>query len=299
MTVTEPIATEFQETVWEYYRGHGRDLPWRQPEADGSFDPYKIMVSELMLQQTQVSRVIPKYRQFLRDFPDVQALAAAPLGEVLKAWNGLGYNRRAKYLWQAAVQVADDLQGGFPQTLQGLVALPGIGPNTAGAILAYAYNQPVVFIETNIRTVFIHHFFQDQKDIPDQEILGLVSETLPKGEEQQPVREADLNSLQKAAMRNPVGVSHYREWYWALMDYGSYLKHAVGNLSRQSKSYAKQSAFEGSLRQVRGRVLRALSHGSLPRAELQRQINDSRVQEVIDTLLKEGMIQQQEEKVSL
>lgn len=128
----------FQDTVWDYYRRHGRhDLPWRQPQTTGQFTAYPIVVSELMLQQTQVNRVIPKYEHFLQAFPTVKRLAAAPLSEVLTLWSGLGYNRRAKFLWQLAQRVVDDYKGTFPRELSSLVALPGIGPNTAGAVLAY------------------------------------------------------------------------------------------------------------------------------------------------------------------
>lgn len=183
--MTNDIAV-FQETVWEYYRRHGRhDLLWRQPEADGRFDPYKILVSEIMLQQTQVPRVLPKFVEFLTRFPTVQALAAAPLGDVLAAWNGLGYNRRAKFLWQAAQKVVNDFDGVFPSTSEALVTLPGVGANTAGAILAYAFNQPAVFLETNVRTVFIHHFFKDSDLVTDAQLLELVKASLPeKGKEQ-------------------------------------------------------------------------------------------------------------------
>lgn len=160
--------TALQETVWKYYHQHGRhDLPWRLPEPDGSFDPYKILVSEIMLQQTQVPRVLPKFTEFLTKFPTGQELAEASLGEVLAAWSGLGYNRRAKFLWQAAQKVVRDFGGELPHTFEALESLPGIGKNTAGAVAAYAYNQPAIFLETNIRTIFIHHFFRDADLVPD------------------------------------------------------------------------------------------------------------------------------------
>lgn len=257
---------EFLEVLWDYYAKHGREgLLWRQPEPNGSFDPYKIMVSEIMLQQTQVNRVTPKYIEFLARFPNVQTLAAAELGDVLRVWQGLGYNRRAKFLWQAAQKIAE--QEEFPSKLEDLIALPGIGVNTAGAILAYAYNQPVVFIETNVRTAYIHHFFADKDGIHDKEIAELVTQTL--------VRE------------------HTREFYWALMDYGSYLKTAVGNLNKASKHYAKQAAFQGSKRQVRGAVLRALGVAAQTQAELAEQIADERLPRVLDELVAEGLISRQ------
>ncbi len=255
----------FQKTVREYYKLHARhDLPWRQPEPDGTFDPYKIMVSELMLQQTQVARVIPKYHEFLAKFPTISTLAEAPLAEVLRAWSGLGYNRRAKFLHEAAQQLVREYQGVFPQSILELKQLPGIGANTAGAIVAYAFNQPVVFIETNIRTVFIHHFFHDQTDIADRAIIELVEQTLDR--------------------QNP------RDWYWALMDYGSYLKQTVGSLNQQSRQYTKQSKFQGSKRQIRGQVIRLLGDSSYTRAELQTAVNDKRLDTVLQELLDEHLI---------
>lgn len=253
----------FRETVWDYYRNHGRDLPWREPETDGHFDPYKIMVSEVMLQQTQVQRVIPKYQEFLRQFPDIQALSRAPLAAVLMVWSGLGYNRRAKFLHQTAKQIMSE-GATFPTTLNMLTSLPGIGINTASAILVYAYNQPNVFIETNIRTVFIHHFCADQAGVDDKQLLPLVEQSLDH--------------------KSP------RLWYWALMDYGSHLKATIGNLSRASKHYAKQSTFQGSVRQVRGAVLRSLATRPASRSTLQDQLKDVRVVAILEALEKEGLI---------
>jgi A/G-specific adenine glycosylase len=259
--IDDTTIRAFREEVWEHYRTHGRhDLPWRRPP----FDAYRIAVSELMLQQTQASRVIPKYAGFLKRFPSVRDLAAAPLGDVLLAWSGLGYNRRAKFLWQAARQVTAEYDGAFPRDLKALIALPGIGHNTAGAILAYAWNEPAVFVETNIRTVFIHHFFDDQSGVSDKVVTKLVAATLDR--------------------------EHPREWYWALMDYGVHLKKAVGNLNRLSKSYVRQSAFEGSRRQVRGQVLRALGAGPRTLAALREQIPDERLPAVLDDLLREELV---------
>lgn len=261
---------EFQETVWQYYHQHGRTLPWRLPDSGDTFDPYKILVSEIMLQQTQAARVVPKYTAFLQQFPTVLALAAAPLAEVLVAWSGLGYNRRAKYLYEAARQLA---QTPRPWTIQDLMACKGVGYNTAAAVVAYAYNQQVVFIETNIRTVFIHHFFAEREAIDDKEILPLVDQALDP--------------------------EHPREWYWALMDYGVHLKTTVGNASRSSKHYAKQSAFEGSKRQVRGRVLRALHDQSYSRQELAGLIEDDRLVVVLNDLLTEKLISETKDGISL
>jgi len=255
----------FLEALWDFYAHSGRgNLPWRQAEVDGSFDPYKVMVSELMLQQTQVPRVIPKYHAFLQRFPTAVKLAEADLGDVLREWQGLGYNRRAKFLWQAAQTVAK--LGHFPDTAAELVQLPGIGPNTAGAILAYAHNQPVVFVETNVRTVYIHHFFGDREGINDKEIIHLLEQTLDH--------------------------ENAREFYWALMDYGSHLKATIGNLNKASKHYAKQSKFQGSRRQVRGQVIRLLGSKHYSLAELQTAIPDGRLAAVLGDLVQEGLIRQ-------
>lgn len=256
----------FQKVVLGYYERQGRhDLPWRQPQSDGSFDPYHITVSEIMLQQTQVNRVIPKYRTFILHFPSVEILAGAPLSEVLSLWSGLGYNRRAKFLWLTAQKVATDFGGNFPDATQQLVTLPGIGANTAGAIMAYAFNRPTSFIETNIRTVFIHHFFSGQTDVPDRALRPFLEAALPSDD--------------------------VRNWYWALMDYGTHLKQTVGNLSRSSSSYVRQSTFEGSRRQIRGQVLRLLTTGPHPAAALATLITDERLPAVLDDLTREELIE--------
>lgn len=217
----------FRKNVWRYYRQHGRKMPWRD---DHGF--YAVLVSELMLQQTQVARVIPKFHEFMQRFPTLEKLAGAPLADVLIAWQGLGYNRRAKYLHEAARMIA---QEGIPQSREALIALPGIGANTAGAIMAYAYNQPVVFVETNIRTVYIHEFFHGESGVDDKDIIEAVRQTLD--------------------------TDRPREWYWALMDYGAHLKsRSLGSIT-SSRHYTKQAKFDGSLRQARGSIVRQLAKG--------------------------------------
>lgn len=274
--MNQASIAEFQSTIWKYYDAQGRhELPWRIAENNGVFDPYKIMVSEVMLQQTQVGRVIPKYEAFLERFPSVQSLAQAELGEVLRVWQGLGYNRRAKFLWQAARAICDDYKGKLPLDETELVKLPGIGRNTAGAICVYAYNKPTVFIETNIRTVFIHHFFTDKVAVTDNDILQLVQATLPSD------------------------TTMTRAWYWALMDYGSNIKQSVGNLNVLSKTYTKQSQFHGSKRQVRGAVLRELSQKPASLPSLSQRITDARLLEVLHELEAEQLIQTKGGKYSL
>lgn len=256
--------TDFFEIVWSYYQAHGRkNLPWRIPEVDGHFDPYKILVSELMLQQTQVSRVAAKYQAFLKSFPTAQSLASAPLADVLRAWQGLGYNRRAKFLWLSAQALAT--QPTFPKTVQELVKLPGVGANTAGAIVAYAFNEPVVFVETNIRTVYIYHFTQDSQIVSDNFIRDL--------------------------LRCTIDTQRPREWYWALMDYGAWLKTQVRN-TKQSKHYSIQTKFQGSRRQIRGAIIRFLSEDPMTNKKLEKAVNDPRFEAVANELIREGLVQQ-------
>lgn len=261
-------VSEFQDTVWDFYAKNARDFPWRRPDASGNFDLYRILVSEVMLQQTQVNRVVPKYLDFLQRFPTSDVLASAPLSDVLTMWNGLGYNRRAKYLWQAAGQLRAE-----QQTVESLSALPGIGKNTAGAILAYAYNTPTVFIETNIRTVFIHYFFPNKTEVSDADLLPIINEALD--------------------------TEHPREWYWALMDLGTHIKANHGNVARQSKHHIRQSVFEGSRRQVRGRILKELIAGSQPMDALSVLVSDERFGEVLKDLTKEGLVTIQDDIVTL
>jgi A/G-specific adenine glycosylase len=259
----------FQSLVWEKGRELYRDMLWRRDVR-----PYYVLVSELMLQQTQVSRVTPKFDEFVRAFPDVESLASAELGDVLQLWSGLGYNRRAKYLWQAAHMICDEFGGRFPSNVEELTKLPGVGPNTAGAIMAYAYNQPVVFIETNIRTVYLHHFFADSDDVADSEIRDKVAETIDH--------------------------EHPREWYWALMDYGAELKaQKLGNI-RSSKHYTKQSKLAGSLREMRGRILKALASGPLSEPQLRAAVQvDERYATAKSDLLAEQLISQSNGTISL
>lgn len=260
---------EFQDTVWEFAATHTRSMPWRD-----TTDPYYVLVSEMMLQQTQVERVIPKFHSFIEAFPDFSTLAQASLGDVVQLWSGLGYNRRAKFLWQTAQKVTGEFNGELPESREDLITLPGVGNNTAGAIMAYAFNLPAVFIETNIRTVYFHHFFHDQPLVDDKELAILVERTLDRD---QP-----------------------REWYWALMDYGTYLKkQGVGSI-RQSKHYKKQSPLKGSLREMRGRILTALTNGALTVKELQQVSSaDDRFDPALSALLEEGFVQKNRELYSL
>ena len=217
----------FRKILYRYYRKEGRDLPWRNTE-----NPYHILVSEVMLQQTQVERVLKKYNQFISAFPDYFSLGEASLKEVLLVWQGMGYNRRAVALKKTAETIVMKYGGETPNRVEDLTLLPGIGHATASAVIAFAFNEPAVFIETNIRRVLIHFFFRDRDRVRDADILPLVERTLDR--------------------KNP------RDWYYALMDYGAMLKKRVPNPNKKSAHHQKQPPFAGSMRQLRGRVLKLL-----------------------------------------
>lgn len=259
----------FREMIWEYYREHGRhDLPWRTDVS-----PYGVLVSEVMLQQTQVSRVRQKYSEWLTRFPDFAALSQAPVGDVIAAWQGLGYNRRALRLREAAQMVVGEYATILPSDPTELVKLPGVGVNTAGSMAAFAYDEPVVFIETNIRRVYIHHF--GEQGVHTKAFDGPLAPKL-NDKELMPYIEATLDR------------EHPREWYWALMDYGSDLAKRVVNPNRKSEHYVVQPRFEGSRRQIRGEVLRQLLTG--PKSATGMGIQDARLAIVLEALVKEGFV---------
>jgi A/G-specific adenine glycosylase len=277
-------TTALVQEVHEFFAQHGRShLPWRQTR-----DPYNILVSEVMLQQTQVDRVITKYTEFIDLFPTAQALAAATLPQVLQAWQGLGYNRRGKFLHEAAKIIARD---GFQK--DGTQKLPGVGPYTQAAVQTFAFNTPLVFIETNIRTVFIYYFVLGrggrspvkgsrapvhlsllqggQANVSDKELLPLIEEALVEAQKQ--------------------GIEP-RVWYAALMDYGSYLKRSG---VRINSHYTKQSRFEGSARQLRAAILRELLHKPLTLKEIltKTKRTQKETEKELLNLQKEGLVTKQ------
>lgn len=270
MIQKEQILT-FKQFIWNFYEQHKREFAWRH--VDNS---YFVLVSEIMLQQTQTQRVITKYEEFIAAFPTLQSLAAASLRDVLLVWQGLGYYRRARFLHQLAQVVVNEHGGVLPQDPKVLQTLPGIGPNTAGSICAFAFNAPVVFIETNIRTVFIDSFFRDQENVNDKELLPLIASAL------------DYD--------NP------REWYYGLMDYGVFLKSRKTNPSRKSAHYNKQSKFEGSDRQIRAKIVKFITeHENVSHGEVLKMINKDvvRVEKIIGKLLAEEFIKTTDNVYSL
>lgn len=260
---------EFRELIRQKASEFYRDMPWRRDTR-----PYYVLVSELMLQQTQVDRVIPKFEAFIAAFPNVQTLAQASLAEVLKLWSGLGYNRRAKYLHDAAKMIIAEFAGEFPESEEELRKLPGVGPNTAGAIRAYAFNQPAIFIETNVRTVYFHHFFPEGDRVDDKELREVVAATIDP--------------------ENP------REFYWALMDYGSWLKKQGVGRVQQSRHYTKQSALKGSVREVRGQIVKVLAKKDMTQESLQKSVDfDGRFMPALAGLIRDGLVAQADDILHL
>lgn len=256
-----PSVAKFQKIIKDYYKSHGRHFPWRTTS-----NPYKILVSEIMLQQTQALRVVEKYTSFLIRFPSLESLAKARTTSVLKEWQGLGYNRRGLALKKTAEIIMEDFNGEIPSSTEALISLPGIGPATAGDLQAFAWNQPSVVIETNIRSVFIHFFFSDRLSVPDSEIIPLIKKTLD--------------------------VTNPRDWYFALMDYGAYLKKTQTNPSRQSQHYRPQSPFIGSNREIRSKLLKYIlsyPHQSLDTISDSLGIPKEIIEKNLVTMTKEGI----------
>ena len=263
---------QFKNMIWEFYGGNARTFAWRE-----TITPYRVVVSEIMLQQTQTDRVAKKFDPFIQKFPSFQALAAAPQADVIAAWQGLGYNRRALALHKIAHKVVHEHAGVLPNDPEILKTFPGIGPATAASICAFAYNLPTVFVETNIRTVFLHHFFSGKENVHDKEILPLIAQAVDQ--------------------ENP------RHWYYALMDYGVTLKKQFHNLiNHKSKHHAVQSKFEGSERQIRGMILKLLTQHNYVMFEglcLMIDREPARIRRNLDALCKEGFVQHEKEKYFL
>ncbi len=256
------LLRAFREVVWDYYKIHKRPFVWRE-----TFDPYRIVVSEIMLQQTQTHRVVEKYLNFIVHFPTFQALASASSHAVLAQWVGLGYNRRALALYGIAQRIVHEYGGILPDDPLVLQTFKGLGPATASSIVAFAFNKPTVFIETNIRSVYLHVFFADQSGVADKLLVPLVEQTVDQ--------------------------DRAREWYYALMDCGVLLKKLYGNPNKKSRHYSQQSSFKGSNRQVRGFIIRHLTrHKGLERNKLN-ELFPNKINElpsIIEGLIKDGFI---------
>ena len=260
---------QFQRLILEWGHEHRRDMPWRNTR-----DPYRILVSEVMLQQTQVSRVLPKYEEFLREFPTLDALTDASQARLLRVWQGLGYWNRALRLRDTARMIVNDLGGVFPQDPDTLRTLPGVGPYTAGAVACFAFGSAEPFLDTNIRRVYLFFFFPGEEEVSDNRIMEIAGRA--------------------------VWLDDPREWGYALFDYGA-IELRDRAINRRSRHYSRQSAFEGSFRSFRTQTLRhvlAQESSSVSRAELEEFLaellsttdNPYTSQDVLDALISDGLL---------
>jgi len=292
--MTSKQIEKFQNEILTYYKDHKRKMLWRDIS-----NPYKIFVSEMMLQQTQVERVKIKYTEFIKKFPTLKSVAQAEKSEVLKVWQGLGYNRRALFIKRACEEIISKHKGTFPKDFKILQTLPGIGPSTAGAICAFAYNQEVFFIETNVRAVLLHFFFKDREKVSDSEIMEVLQKVTPCHPDMNNCHpELVSGSLHKTTRsRVEPGMTAPRDWYYALYDYGTFLKKSLGKnkikLHQKSKHYTKQSKFEGSFRQKRAGVLKLkLQDSDISDTELctRLSLSPQELEDVFISLDKDGLI---------
>ncbi|TFG24188.1 MAG: A/G-specific adenine glycosylase [Promethearchaeota archaeon] len=264
--LSDEVIKAFQQFILSFYRRNKRAFPFRE-----KITPYRVVVSEIMLQQTQTNRVSKKFIEFINAFPDFNSLAQSSNEKLLSLWQGLGYNRRALALKEIANIIMNKFDGEVPRDVKSLESLPQIGFNTASSILAFAYNIPTCFIETNIRRVYIYFFFPGRSKISDKEIMEIVEVTIEKD--------------------NP------REWYYALMDFGVMLKKTHPELNKRSVHYRKQAKFNGSTRQLRGKILKLLLKKPRSKQEIFEIMNfeEKKIIKILNTLVKEGFIQQDKE----
>ncbi len=270
--LSQKVISQFRSIIYSYYKLHKRDFPFRQ-----TITPYNVLVSEIMLQQTQTGRVTEKFLHFIEKFPDFTTLSKAPVGDVLKAWQGLGYNRRAIALKKIANIIINEYSGKLPDSIEILKSFPQIGHNTASSIITFAFNKPTAFIETNIRRVYIYFFFPRRNRINDKEIFPIVEKTID--------------------MSNP------REWYYALMDYGVMLKKTHPELNKKSTHYRKQAPFKGSNREIRGKILDLLIKQK--KMELKKiqtkfeRMGKKKILDILNQLKNEGFLEIKNELVTL
>jgi len=298
----------------EWFAGYGRDLPWRHTR-----DPYRIMVSEIMLQQTQVDRVIPKYLAFLELFPSLDALAVAPTAEVIRAWAGLGYNRRAVNMQRAARAVLEAYSGQFPRDMAALLKLPGIGPYTAGAIACFAFEQDVAFIDTNIRRVVQRLFVGPEESgaAGEARLLAIARDAVPAGQGwawNQTIMELGALICTAAApscWRCPVQ-AHCRAYAARRAADEQLFSGESAPMRQRVRRVAerRESAYSGSNRFYRGRAIEALRQlapgEALPLVALGRQLKDSFSEDdmpwlrtLVDALARDGLLALDDERARL
>ena len=256
----------------EWFYKNQRILPFRTDPS-----PYHVWLSEIMLQQTRVSAALPYYERFLAALPDIPALAGCEEEKLHKLWEGLGYYSRVRNLQKAAKIVCAQYGGQLPADYNALLALPGIGPSTSAGVRIFAFRQPDMYLETNVRAVFIHELFPGRESVADKELVSLVEATCPQD-------------------------ARVRAWYYALLDYGAYLKKTMPNPTRRSKHYTRQSKFEGSHRQKRAYLLRRVIDDALSTEDLARDLAQSErasgrqepsveeVRAILDELEREGFV---------
>ncbi len=278
----------FVRNILSWYKTHGRDLPWRQ-----THDPYKIFVSEVMLQQTQVERVVPKYKEFLKKFPTAKKLAQAQTAEVIQAWRGLGYNRRALFLQRAAQKIQSDFGGRFPRERELLRTLPGVGEYTARAILSFAFLEPVAVLDTNHRK-FYQRFFSSKKLLADSQLLTKADEfTAGLGKRSR----AEVYAWNQAIMDFMTAVAQENTDSLVQRFTQSY----PGN-SIQKKLRKKTIPFKKTDRFIRGRIVDALrDSGSLNMEEVRHgmfpDFTADRLERVVINLIKDGLIKRKKQSI--
>ncbi len=261
-TLDSHTISLFRSFIWEYFRDHGRSFPWRDTR-----DPYSILVSEMMLQQTQTERVLPKYLQFTDVYPDIPCLAAAQFRDVYPLWQGLGYNRRCLALITIAGRCMDAYGGKIPNCSQALLSFPSVGPATAAALKAFAWGEPSLYLETNIRRVLLHVWFHRETDVSDRRLMDALAQVMDRDDP--------------------------RRWYYAMMDYGVHLRKAIPNPNTRSRHYVRQKPFRDSDREIRGMILRELSgSGSATLQELAGRINIPlrRIEYTVGSLSHDGLV---------
>ena len=226
----------FQKKIFQWWKVNKRDLPWRH-----THDPYKILVSEVMLQQTTVSRVLTKYPVFIKAYPTVKDLANASSGDILRIWKGMGYNRRALYLLQTAKTIHEKYYNKFPISEQLLSKLPGLGKYTARAVLVFAFRKDIAMVDTNIRQILTHFFFHDKPQ--SEKIIQELADQLV-----------------------PIGKSW--EWHQAMMDYGAMNASEWRRPERSRRMERKPTPFKETNRYFRGRIIDLLREKSYKEKEL-------------------------------
>ena len=266
-TQTPEGLSAFKALILTFYAQHGRPFIWRE-----TCDPYAILVSEVMLQQTQTGRVVPKYEAFLSRWPDFSSLAEASTESLLSVWKDLGYNRRSLNLGKRA-KMTEAWDWTIPNDRVLIESLPGVGKATSAAIRSFCFGEKSVYLETNIRRVLLTAFYPEQDEVKDKDLELLLH---------------DLSLINE----------DMKIWYYALMDYGVLLKALLPNANKRSAHYTKQKKFENSNRQIRGQLIHLLTDTGAKELsaiyEILSSFEDERILNSLDQLSQEGFVQEKE-----